>query len=206
MITRATTHRARAKPARRPKQTPNGTRSIRGLRRSLINLVALLVAGVAGLPAAGCEEAQRGGEESPSLTDPGGKRVEATVTHVVDGDTARMLLDGASEDESVRYIGIDTPEVDPNVSVDCYGAEASERNRELLAGEQVTLEFGAERRDRFDRLLAYVYVGDTLVNARLVREGFARTLEIAPNTDFAPRFAELQQEAANAGRGLWGAC
>ena len=70
----------------------------------------------------------------------------------------------------------------------------------------MTLVFGAERRDRYDRLLAYVYTGERFVNAAIVRAGYARTLEIAPNMDFAPRLARLQQVAANAGRGLWTAC
>ena len=70
----------------------------------------------------------------------------------------------------------------------------------------MTLRFGEERRDVYDRLLAYVYLGDRFVNAELVRLGYARTLEIAPNVDYADRFARLQQSAANDGLGLWGAC
>ena len=68
------------------------------------------------------------------------------------------------------------------------------------------LVFDAERRDVYDRLLAYVHLGDTFVNAELVRRGYARTLEIAPNTRFAGLFDRLKQAAANAGRGLWGEC
>ena len=103
-------------------------------------------------------------------------------------------------------LGVDTPEVDPNIGVECFGKQASELNRELVEGEQVRLVFDAERRDRYDRLLAYVYVGETFVNAELVRRGYARTLTIEPNDTFAERFARLAQEAANAGRGLWGVC
>jgi micrococcal nuclease len=134
----------------------------------------------------------------------GAETAGVRVTEVVDGDTIHALVDG--EDESVRYIGIDTPEVDPQVGVECFGERASERNRELVAGERVRLVYGAERRDRYGRLLAYVYVGDRLVNAELVAGGFARTLEIEPNTDRAPLLNRLEQQAANAGRGLWGAC
>ncbi len=75
-----------------------------------------------------------------------------------------------------------------------------------MAGADVTLVLGAERRDRYGRLLAYVYLGDRFVNAAILRAGYARTLAIAPNTDFADRFTRLQQSAANAGRGLWGSC
>lgn len=131
---------------------------------------------------------------------------DALVTRVVDGDTAEMKL-SRGDTESVRYIGVDTPEsVAPGQPVECFGKEASEFNRRLVEGEDVTLRFGAERRDRYGRLLAYVYLGDNFVNATLVKRGFAQTLEIEPNTDFAARFANLQQVAANAGRGLWSAC
>jgi len=126
------------------------------------------------------------------------------IVRVVDGDTARALVDG--REESVRYIGIDTPEVDPSIGVECFGAEASDRNKHLFEDETARLTYDAERRDRYGRLLAYVYVGETFVNAELVRGGFATTLEIAPNVSKAGLFDRMQQEAANAGRGLWGAC
>jgi micrococcal nuclease len=113
----------------------------------------------------------------------------------------------AGHEESVRYIGIDTPEsVIPGERPECFGKRSAALNRSLVEGERVTLVLGAERRDHYGRLLAYVYLGDQLINAEIIRRGFARTLAIAPNTDFADRFAHLQQTAANAGRGLWGAC
>jgi micrococcal nuclease len=150
-----------------------------------------------------------GGEEAGDSGGGGreGGDSEATtaeVTEVVDGDTIHALVDG--EDESIRYIGIDTPEVDPSIGVECFGEEASRRNRELVAGERVRLVFGAESRDRYGRLLAYVYVGDRFINAEIIRGGYARTLEIEPNIDRAPLLNRLEQEAANAGRGLWGSC
>jgi micrococcal nuclease len=132
-------------------------------------------------------------------------RLEAVVLDVVDGDTARM--DVAGREESVRYIGIDTPEsAIPGEAPECYGKRAARLNRALVGGEEVTLVLGDERRDRYGRLLAYVHTGELFVNAEIVRRGYARTLAIAPNTGFAERFARLQQAAANAGRGLWGAC
>ena len=70
----------------------------------------------------------------------------------------------------------------------------------------MTLVFDHELRDDYGRLLAYVYVGDVFVNARLVARGFARTLEIAPNTSRAARLGRLEARAGAAGRGLWGAC
>jgi micrococcal nuclease len=131
--------------------------------------------------------------------------IEVPVADVVDGDTIEVLVDGQTED--VRYIGIDTPEsVAPGEPVECYGLRASAANAELVEGENVRLEFDAERRDRYGRLLAYVYVDDLFVNAELLRRGFATTLTIPPNDSFADRFARLEQRAGNAGRGLWGAC
>jgi micrococcal nuclease len=133
----------------------------------------------------------------------GGVRVR--VTRIVDGDTIEVALGG--ETENVRYIGVDTPEtVAPGEPVGCYGHRASDFNQRLVGGETVRLVFGAERRDRYGRLLAYVYVGSRFVNAELVREGYARTLAIAPNTDRAGLFERLERRAGAAGRGLWGAC
>jgi micrococcal nuclease len=139
--------------------------------------------------------------------------VSAHVTHVVDGDTIDVRMpDG--EEESVRYIGIDTPEtVKPDTPVQCGGPEAHAVNERLVGDRTVTLRFDAERRDVYGRLLAYVYLpragsaGHALfVNAELVRRGLARTLTIPPNDSFAQLFARLAARAGAAGRGLWGSC
>ena len=165
--------------------------------------VVLLIAGLVLLFLTKGEGEDRGRERRG---EPVGKSVDAAVVRVVDGDTAQMELDSGGE-EGVRFIGVDTPEsVAPGQPVECFGKKASRFTSGLLEGERVTLRFGEERRDFYDRLLAYVYVEDRFVNAEFVRLGFARTLEIAPNVDYAEKFGRLQQEAANAGLGLWGAC
>jgi micrococcal nuclease len=151
----------------------------------------------------GCGD-EGGGSDGGDSVPAAGEEATGDVVDVTDGDTIEVSLDGEIED--VRYIGVDTPEVDPNIGVECFGDEASKLNAELVEDERVRLVFDAERRDKYGRLLAYVYVGDTFVNAELVRRGYARTLTIEPNDSFAERFARLAQEAANAGRGLWGAC
>jgi micrococcal nuclease len=141
-----------------------------------------------------------------------GHAVSARVVRVIDGDTIEVTIDGAEED--VRYIGVDTPEtVKPGSPVQCYGPQASAANHRLVEGRTVRLVFDAERRDVYDRLLAYVYAEDRgqagkarFVNAALVRQGYAHTLEIAPNTGHAPQLRRLQAQAGRAGRGLWGAC
>jgi len=129
------------------------------------------------------------------------------VVRVVDGDTVRVRLDRPGETRTVRYIGMDTPEtVKPGEPVQCFVKAASNFNRKLVAGKKVRLELGRERFDRYHRLLAYVFVGRLLVNAELVRRGYARTLTIAPNDDRAALFARLARAARQAGLGLWSAC
>lgn len=131
----------------------------------------------------------------------------ARVLRVVDGDTILVAVDGRQE--RVRYIGIDTPEtVKPNTPVQCFGKRASAENHRLVDGRAVRLVVGVEARDRYGRLLAYVYrAGDGLfVNEALVRGGYATTLTIAPNVRFAERFAAVASQARDAGRGLWSAC
>lgn len=136
---------------------------------------------------------------------PGPAEVVARVVRVVDGDTIEARIDGRVED--VRYIGVDTPEtVKPGAPVECFGPRASAFNHHLVEGRRVRLVLGVERRDKYGRLLSYVYLGRLFVNAELLRRGFARTLAIAPNDSFAERFKRLEIAAGRAGRGLWGAC
>lgn len=132
----------------------------------------------------------------------------AVVTRVVDGDTVKVQL--SNRQETVRYIGVDTPEsVKPDTPVQCFAKQASSFNEHLVGGRRVRLVFGREQRDRYGRLLAYVYLVDSskdFVNADLVKRGLARTLAIPPNTKFTQKFAALQSEAKETGRGLWSAC
>lgn len=121
----------------------------------------------------------------------------ALVQRVVDGDT--IVLAGG---ERVRYLSIDTPE--GTGTPEFFGPEATEANRRLVAGQRVRLERDVTDRDRFDRLLRYVYVDGVMVNAELVREGFARVLVYPPDTRYVACFSALEQEAREAGRGLWG--
>lgn len=129
----------------------------------------------------------------------------ADVTRAIDGDTIEVRYDGRTED--VRYIGVDTPEtVKPGAPVECFGPEAHDFNAERVEGHSVRLEFDAERRDVYGRLLAYVRVGDEFINAELVRGGYATTLTIPPNDRYADQFARLEREASAKGLGLWGEC
>jgi micrococcal nuclease len=138
---------------------------------------------------------------------PGRADLEGRVVRVVDGDTVRVRLEG--REETVRYIGVDTPETKrPGRAVECFGPAASAANERLVDGQEVRLEVGEEERDRYDRLLAYVHRADDgrFVNETLVREGYARPLAIEPNVRHADAFATLADEALEAGRGLWSVC
>lgn len=147
------------------------------------------------------------GGADPALVADGS--ASAQLERVIDGDT--IVAEVGGREERVRLIGIDTPEtVKPNTPVQCFGPQAHDLNARLLgtAGAALTLRFDRELRDRYGRLLAYVYrARDGLfVNARLIDAGAARTLEIAPNTAHAEQLSDLQHTARAAGRGLWGAC
>ncbi len=127
----------------------------------------------------------------------------AWVARVVDGDTIE-LADG----ERVRYIGMDTPEtVDPRKPVQCYGHEASAYNKNLVENKQVVLVADQVDKDKYGRLLRYVYLTDgTFVNLTLVEQGYARVLTIPPNDSLTSEFIAAAHEARAAGRGLWTAC
>ncbi len=128
----------------------------------------------------------------------------ATVTRVVDGDTIEISLtiDGITD---VRLIGVDTPETkEPGCAPQPYGAEASAYAESILPGQQVELEFGVEKTDRYDRLLAYIYTEDgEMFNEDLVEGGYAQAYPYPPDTKYADRFAAAQDRAAAAGRGIW---
>jgi micrococcal nuclease len=132
-------------------------------------------------------------------------RVAATVVRVIDGDTVEVSISGVTD--TVRLIGIDTPEtVAPGEPVACFGPEASAFATSRLDGGAISLEFDVEPRDRYDRLLAYVWMGDELVNETLVSKGYAVVTTYPPNVRYVKRFVAAQREARRAGRGLWAAC
>jgi micrococcal nuclease len=127
----------------------------------------------------------------------------ATVTRVVDGDTIRVEVEG--QEFRLRYIGIDTPEtVDPRRPVQCFGQEASERNKQLVEGQVVGLEKDVSETDSFGRLLRYVWLGDQMINATLVEEGYALASTYPPDVRYAEHFATLQTQSRANQRGLWG--
>ncbi|HEY4694352.1 MAG TPA: thermonuclease family protein [Candidatus Nanoarchaeia archaeon] len=124
------------------------------------------------------------------------------VTKVVDGDT--IEIEGGKR---VRYIGIDTPEtVDPREEVQCFGKEASEKNKQLVENKKVKLEKDVSEFDQYSRLLRYIYVGNTFVNELLVKEGFARASSYPPDVKYQDKLSAAEQFARENNKGLWSAC
>ena len=124
------------------------------------------------------------------------------VVRVVDGDT--IEIEGGKK---VRYIGVDTPEtVDPRKPVQCFGVEASKKNKELVEGKMVRLEKDITDRDKYNRLLRYIWLDDVLVNLELVKQGFAYSYSYPPDIKYQDQFLKAQREAREAKRGLWNAC
>ena len=135
------------------------------------------------------------------------RTLAGTVVRLVDGDTIHVQVNGHVE--KVRYIGVNTPEIHhPRKGEEPGGREAREVNRRLVEGRSVRLEPDVQQRDRYGRLLAYVWVrqddgGEVMVNAELVRLGYAQVMTIPPNVKHASLFVKLHREAREAGRGLW---
>jgi micrococcal nuclease len=122
------------------------------------------------------------------------------VLRVIDGDTILVNTIG-----KVRYIGVNTPETHhPTKGVEYYGREACAANQRLVSGKRVRLEYDVQPKDKYGRTLAYVYVGKTFVNAKLVKDGYAQVMTIPPNVKHAGYFRTLQRQAKVKGKGLWG--
>jgi len=143
---------------------------------------------VIGLIFAGCDPLV----DAPSGQFTGGET--GRVTRVIDGDTIDVNINGTVE--RIRYVGVNTPERDEP----CY-SEASAANASMVEGQTVRLERDQTNRDRFDRLLRYVYVGDTLVNRELIVQGYGEAVLYQPDNRHFTEFSNLERQSANASRG-----
>lgn len=127
------------------------------------------------------------------------------VVKVVDGDTLDVDIDGKIE--RLRLIGINTPEtVDPRKEIQCFGIEASNKAKELLSGQFVSLESDSTQgdRDKYKRLLRYVILQDgTNFNKYMISEGFAHEYTYDEAYVYQAEFKQAQEDARNAGKGLW---
>ncbi len=117
----------------------------------------------------------------------------ARVTQVIDGDT--IILEGGHR---VRYIGIDAPERD-----EPFYQEAKEANQALVEGKRVRLERDISQRDMYGRLLRYVWANGTLVEAELVRQGYAVAKAYPPDTKYQAELEQIERQARETGRGIW---
>ncbi|MDO8602815.1 MAG: thermonuclease family protein [Candidatus Omnitrophota bacterium] len=126
------------------------------------------------------------------------------VVRAVDGDTIEL-----SSGETVRYIGIDTPEIREKRGSDWiynprpYAEDAKAFNKNFVEGKSVRLEFDVQRKDKYNRILAYVYIEDKMVNVEIVREGLAMIYTYPPNVRYSQKFLDAQREARDNKRGLW---
>jgi len=131
---------------------------------------------------------------------------EVRVVDVLDGDTIVVAFTNGATD-TVRLLGVDTPETHhPTRGVECFGPEAAEYTKRRLTGKVVRLESDVERRDVYDRRLAYVYLHGQRFEDELLREGYARFLVIPPNDAHGRALLAAELDARDARRGLWGAC
>ena len=181
----------------------------RVLALSLLGLVLGVLAGCQGLEdiggRAGRAPADLATSEAERAAWPDAPKdaISAKVVRVSDGDTFVATVNGRRE--RIRVIGVDTPEsVAPNQPVEPYSKEASDFAKHYLDGETVRLVGDAEPRDRYGRMLAYVWLEDgTFWNALLVAEGYAQQLTIPPNVTYERLFRRLVGEARRENRGLW---
>ncbi len=140
---------------------------------------------------------------APSVTSPKPTAPQAhilKVRRVIDGDT--LELDNG---EDVRLIGVDTPETNhPKKPVERFGKEAAAFTTRLVEGQEVRLAYDQQRRDKYDRTLAYAYLLDgTFLNAEIIRQGYGFAYTRFPFT-YLKEFRMLEREAREAQRGLWG--
>lgn len=127
------------------------------------------------------------------------------MVKVVDGDTIRVLFRG--EEEPLRLIGVDTPEVPwYGAPGECFGVEAARYLRRRLNGRTLRLDFDIDRRDRHGRLLAYAYIDGELLNLTLVKLGYATADPVRPNTRLAAQFTQAEVRARAQRQGLWSRC
>ncbi|HLC91810.1 MAG TPA: thermonuclease family protein [Candidatus Saccharimonadales bacterium] len=129
------------------------------------------------------------------------------VTEFLDGDT--IVVDMNGSEETIRFIGVDTPEThDPRKAVQCFGKAAAGFTKNLIGTNNVRLEADAlnTNRDRYNRLLRYIYLpNETLVNAEIIKQGYGFAYLSFPFTK-SDEFHHYETVARNANKGLWGSC
>ncbi len=184
----------------------HGTRSFRFPSRysmpGLILSIMFLVVGAMSTP--GSQTPSVPAVSTPTPQQVASPSAVVQVSRVVDGDTIDVTIEGKKE--SIRFIGIDTPEVvDPRKLVQCFGKEASAKTKALLTGKQVTLEADASQgdRDKYNRLLRYIILDGVNINKLLITEGFAHEYTYRLPYKYQEEFRAAEAEARENKRGLW---
>lgn len=135
------------------------------------------------------------------------KRIPAKVVRVVDGDTMKVSFTegGKVKEETIRLLLVDTPEsVDPEKPVQPFALDASKYAKTMLTGKDVQLELDVSERDKYGRLLCYLYIGDKMFNELLLENGYARVAYIyPPNVKYVDQFREIQKTAQQKGVNIW---
>jgi micrococcal nuclease len=135
------------------------------------------------------------------------KRIPAKVTRVVDGDTMKVSFTegGKVKEETIRLLLVDTPEsVDPEKPVQPFALDASNYAKTMLTGKDVQLELDVSERDKYGRLLCYLYIGDNMFNELLLENGYARVAYIyPPNVKYVDQFREIQKKAQQKALNIW---
>jgi micrococcal nuclease len=173
---------------------------------------------IAGLAAAGsgCERGESSGSAGTIVSLPFGKSYnydDVLVVRAVDGDTLKL-----ENGERVRLIGMDTPELHESAklyrdarksgqdaaAIQRLGKKSADFTKKLVEGKRVRLEFDVDKKDKYGRLLAYVYLKDgTFVNGEIVRQGYASPYTFPPNVRYVDLILSLYKEARENKRGLW---
>lgn len=172
----------------------------RRIHKRTVSLVISLIIAVAGL------YASRHPQQTAQMVSniPAGSY---KVTEFVDGDTIAVDMNGKSE--KIRLIGVDTPEThDPRKSVECFGLAAAAYTKQLIGDRPVRLEADSlsTNRDRYDRLLRYVYTSDNkLVEAEIIKNGYGFAYTSFPFTKL-DEFREYEKQAREQNKGLWSGC
>ena len=182
-------------------------RELRQVQAIVLVVVSLAYLGFRNLPF------HKSALPAPSVQSEKSKDGFYYVSRVVDGDTLKL-----SDGERIRLTGVDTPEVHDSdkllrdakssgkdvATIKAMGKRASDFTKSLVEGKSVRLEFDVKRRDRYGRLLAYVYLEDgTFVNAKIIEEGYGQIMTIPPNVKYSDLFLKLEREAREKGKGLW---
>jgi micrococcal nuclease len=123
-------------------------------------------------------------------------------TRIIDGDT--IVVDMKGSEERIRLIGVDTPEtVHPNKTVEHFGKEASAFTKAMVEGKRLRFEYDRQKRDKYNRLLAYIYLEDgTFINAEIIKQGYGFAYTKYP-FKYLEEFRTYEKEARSANKGLW---